>query len=252
MNTGAITVIGKGDPIRWAYGVTTVMERKNTLLPRTLKSLEAAGFPNPRLFIDGIEDTEEWALYLRDFPDIETTIRNPRVGVYGNWWLALMELYIRQPNYERYAIFQDDFVTYKNLRRYLDSIPYPEKGYWNLYTFPHNEKLAPANGKKGFYPSDQLGKSAVGLVFDSLAVRHLLAHNHMVQRPMDAVRGTKLVDGAVVQSLCFDKEVGYTEYIHTPTLTQHTGELSTIGNSPAGWKAVSFMGEDFDAMSLLS
>lgn len=39
---------------RWSYGVTTVTERRDTLLPQTLASLKAAGWDNPRLFVDGV------------------------------------------------------------------------------------------------------------------------------------------------------------------------------------------------------
>ena len=38
-------------PLRWVYGVTTVPERRADLLPRTLVSLDRAGFPSPRIFV---------------------------------------------------------------------------------------------------------------------------------------------------------------------------------------------------------
>ena len=93
----------------------------------------------------------------------------------GNWVTALWALYTSDAEADRYAIFQDDCVAVRNLRQYLEACEYPETGYWNLYTFPENER-----NKRGWYLSNQCGKGAVGLVFSSLAVRTLLASQHMV------------------------------------------------------------------------
>jgi hypothetical protein len=152
--TGRTAVSSK--PVSWASGVTTVPERFQTTLPRTLLSLKNAGFPEPRLFIDG---------YDRD-PGLQlpTTVRHDRIRVVGNWMLALWELYIRDPSATRYAIFQDDLIAYRNLRLYLERLRYPDQGYCNLYTFPENQRLSA--GRTGWYPSNQLGRGAVALVFD--------------------------------------------------------------------------------------
>jgi hypothetical protein len=96
----------------WAYGVTTVPSRRNDLLPETLCSLCEAGFDAPRLFVDGDNDPKGWE---REF-GLETTCRYPTIRTHGNWILALSELFIREPHAERYALFQDDLITYRNLR----------------------------------------------------------------------------------------------------------------------------------------
>ncbi|MCK9569097.1 hypothetical protein M0R72_09155 [Candidatus Pacearchaeota archaeon] len=227
--------------MNWSYGVTTVPNRKNTLLPKTLASLAKAGFECPRLFIDGAESNAEYA-HL----DLEITVRAPSIRTFGNWTLGLAELYIRNPNADRYAMFQDDFVTYRNLRSYLEQLPYPDRGYCNLYTFPRNQALC--NGKKGWCLSDQLGKGAVALVFNREAVLTLLCHEHMVNRPQDPKRGWRAIDGGIVTAL---KKAGWKEYIHNPSLVQHTGILSSMGNAKHQ-QAISFKGEGFDAMKLLS
>lgn len=135
--------------LRWSYGVTTVPSRRDNVFPRTLASLKAAGFPNPHLFVDGDTNSESW---VNEF-GLNVTARWPRVKTAANWCLSLAELYTRDAYADRYAVFQDDFVTYKNLRAYLESVPYPQKGYLNLYSFPKNESLA--DGRAGFYPSDR-------------------------------------------------------------------------------------------------
>lgn len=231
----------KDKVLTWAYGVTTVPQRRKDLLPRTLLSLKKSGFPNPHLFIDGDWDYQSWNAEF----GLGCTMRYPRIRVFGNWMLSLGELYIRQPKADFYAIFQDDFVTGLNLRQYLEKGLFPEKGYLNLYTFPENQ--ARTLSEPGWYRSNQGGKGAVALVFSLAGVKLLLAHNHMVSRPPDPVRGHKFVDGGIVDTM---KKCGWAEYIHNPSLVQHTGKASSHGNYPQPL-APSFKGEDFDFLTLL-
>ena len=239
--------------MRWAYGITTVPERRHDLLPRTLSSLASAGFPSPRLFIDGEQSHDEAASYEREFK-LPITYRTPRIRTHGNWVLSLYELYIREPNAERYALFQDDLVACKNLRSYLEKSPYPENGYCNLYTFPSNQSLAPAQG--GWFKGRlldsgpegwQTGRGAVALVFSREAVLVLLSSQHIVDRPLDAFRGWRCIDGGVVTAM---NKAGWSEYVHDPSLVQHIGMESSMGSRPHKL-AESFRGEDFDAALLL-
>ena len=61
----------------WAYGVTTVDSRLNTTLPLTLSTLADAGFPKPRLFVDGAQSVPT---YLSEY---ETTFRYPKIRTFG-------------------------------------------------------------------------------------------------------------------------------------------------------------------------
>lgn len=226
--------------MEWAYGVTTVPKRRQRELPVTLESLKAAGFDKPRLFIDGAKDDTEYAEF-----GLETTCRWPTIRTFGNWVLGLIELYIRQPNADRYAIFQDDFVTYRNLKAYLEQIHYPEKGYLNLYTFPENQRLAPPN-HTGWYEANQRGLGAVALVFNREAVVQLLSNDQIVGRPIDP-NGYKRIDGGFVTAF---NSIGWKEYVHNPSLVQHTGLVSSMGNARHKL-ADSFRGEQFNALELL-
>ena len=236
--------------IRWAYGVTTVKERVDTLLPRTLQSLKAAGFDNPRLFVDDVCDVTKF--------DLEFTLRTPRIKTFGNWSLGLMELLVRHPEADRYAMFQDDFATYKNLRQYLERVPYPEKGYLNLYTFPSNQLLAPdrigwyearelTSGNTYHGKKQQTGRGAVALVFSKEAVVALLSEPHFVTKPLNVANPWKRVDGCVVTAM---NKAGWREYVHNPSLVQHTGDVSSMDN-PTHLKATSFRRGDYDALDLL-
>lgn len=224
----------------WAYGITTVPSRRNDLFTRTLESLKKAGFDSPRIFVDQCSKAND----LYSGFNLPISSRDG-IRTAGHWVLSMYELYIRHPTAERFALFQDDFVTVKNLCRYLELAPYPENGYLNLYTFPSNQSLA--NGRKGWYESNQLGRGAVALVFSREAVIKLLGHSYLVERFQDQKRGYKAIDGGIVETM---KRAGVKEYVHNPSLTQHTGLESSMGN-PRHQLAQSFPGENFDALDLL-
>lgn len=248
--------------MQWSYGVTTVLERLGDLLPRTLHSLALAGFGEPRLFIDGVRDRTDYEHF-----DLPITTRYPRVHVYPNWILSAWELYTRNPKAEYYAIFQDDFVTVRNLRLYLEKQEYPGKGYLNLYTFQGNERIVEGkqpgwyeaftlNGKSGGFQS---GRGAVALVFNRDAMIALLDSGYLAKRMQGGLHRDKggcknglsrvftHVDGAIVTAM---NTVGYREYVHSPSLVQHLGDRSSIGTRGMT-KAKTYPGEDFDAMDWL-
>ena len=226
--------------VRWAYGVTTVPSRRDDLLPRTLASLERAGFDDPRLFVDGCGDPDNYApLGLR------CTVRQPVVKAAGNWILGLWEMYIRDPMATYFAIFQDDVLAVKNLRSYLESCVYPEHGFWNLYNTPENEQ----NGGIGWYQSSQRCRGALGLVFNRDALQTLLSSKRVIEKPL--VAGKKQwcnIDGMVSDTL---KDAGYKEYVHKPSLLQHAGEISTVSKAVHP-SSKTFPGEDFNLMEHLT
>lgn len=232
--------------ISWSYGVTTVPSRFEDLLPRTLESLKKAGFDNPRLFVDGN------SLYKGE-KGYRQSVRDEPIEAFGNWILGLYELYIREPNAHRYAIFQDDFVAYKNLRCYLDKQILPRNGYWNLFTFRDNEEVIKGT-KTGWHEgvyrhSDlglQAGRGAVALVFSRGAVRALLRSPIIVNKPCTVVKPTQSIDGVVVEAM---NAAGYLEYVHNPSLVQHTGVVSAMKNKIHTLDAKSWLGEEFDAKS---
>lgn len=233
--------------MKWSYGVTTVPERFASLLPRTLSSLRLGGFDSPRLFVDGLS-ISDMALESNGLLErYEITLRSPRMKAFGNWILGLWELYLREPTADLYGMFQDDFVTYRNLRQYLESCEYPVKGYWNLLSFPNNERLS--KGTTGWHHSNQRGKGAVGLVFNRETVTAILSsYENIVERPMASNgRAHSAIDGAVVDCL---KKKGWTEYTHYPSLLTHTGTPSAMGHGKFP-QPRSFRGEGFDALSLV-
>lgn len=229
--------------MKWSYGVTAVPRRFGDALPRTLHSLAAAGFGSPRLFIDGLANSQRAVMQF----NLPVSCRDVTIGTVSNWWLALVELYSREPDAERFAIFQDDLVTCANLRDYLEASPLPKDGYLNLYTNPTNHDFT--QGTRGWVLSNQRGLGALGLVFSNEAVQILLASRKFTAK-MHTETAQKSVDGLIVTVM---KAAGWLEYVHNPSLVQHTGTVSTMGNdfrAHAASFAPSFIGEEFDARRL--
>lgn len=228
--------------MKWSYGVTTVPERIDTYLPTTLKSLSDGGFPEPRLFVDGIEDDTDY----RSRFGLDVTSRFPQVNLFGSYVLSLWELYLREPFADRYVIFQDDLLCVRHLRNYLERCSFPNKGYWNLITHKVNYDMF--TRRPGWYRSDQCGRGAVGLVFNRQGVIDLLTCPKIINRPTTAERDRayRLVDAAVNGAL---GPLGYVEYVHEPSLLDHTGKVSTI-NPPRTEPTPNFPGTDFDASRL--
>lgn len=266
-------------PIRWAYGVTTVEERRKTLLPQTLESLCRAGFDDPRLFVDNCRDLLG---YVAEF-GLPTTVhavapgwgsKRTEVGLRtaGNWHAALLELWIRCPRADRYAIFQDDLVTSVGLREYLEATPYPASGYCNLFTFPPKpspgcrivQAPPPSPDYVGWYPArvrandgGPTGYGAVALVFDHATAKALLSSRYLVERHECPLNGHQKIDGGIAEALIRE---GIKEYVHNPSLVQHTGydstraEMKERQTKNGGMRfsdAETFRGEDFDLRELI-
>lgn len=258
-----ISKVKPNQPIKWAYGITTVPIRRTTTLPVTIQSLIMAGFDTPRLFIDiqakpYLPDLVKE--YQTDF-GLEITIRDTNIRTFGNWILALMELYIRHPHADRYALFQDDIIACTNLREYLDHVQYPNAGYINLITYPQNDKekhrhalvmQIDANTMTGWYPSNQMGKGAQGLVFNRDAVLLLLSNHNILKRPQSD-KGWQNIDGGINEVM---KRAGYIEYVHTPSLITHINDGTTMGDErvhPQEQPPIqSFRGQTWDAMEIIS
>ena len=245
--------------LSWSYGVTTIPARRHSHLPRTLRSMALAGWDRPRLFVDGVARGDCGLCKSYQELGLEITGHYPEMksgrSTYGNWAMALAELYARDQECDRYAIFQDDVVCCLNLRKYLDACAYPSDGYWNLYTFPVNYRLI--RKIQGWGKSNQRGLGALALVFNRSTVVKLLSSSTLLELPVMPVRlktkgrnneRWRAVDGAVVTAM---KNAGYREYVHNPSLVQHTGIESYLNQArTANPVADSFRGENFDAMKL--
>lgn len=204
-----------------------------------MDSLCDSGFSIDRIFADGCKDPSIYNGW-----DVPVSAHDTNLRTHGNWVLGLYELFIRFPNAAHFAMFQDDFICCQNLRKYLERVEKPDSSYLNLYTFPQNQQLA--NGD-GWFRSNQKGKGAVALVFSNKAVEVLLTHPHMFGRPRCPKRGHKAIDGGIVDTF---RKSGWQEVCHNPSLVQHIGDVSSMGNRKHP-TSPSFRGEEFNALELL-
>lgn len=214
----------------WAYGITTVPQRHG-LFCNTRDSLRESGFDEPLVRVD-----------------------HDLIGAWGNWWLLLNELWIRNPQAELFAIFQDDVLAVQNLREYVEQTCWKcgPRSYWNLYTAPSNQEVIDRReAGKGWFLSNQLGKGACALVFDRETMPVVLGSSTLINKPRQARWPKSRVDGALQNAL---SPLGYAEWCHNPSLVQHVanaaGESLTRPDLER-LSAPSFPGEDFDARSLL-
>ena len=263
----------------WACGVTCSPARAgNGMLARTLASLARAGFDRPRLFVDG--GPISLAAELRTSTGLEVTHREPALMTVGNWLAAALELLIRHPTAGRLAIFQDDLLMVRNARAYLDAAEWPESGYLNLFSFRENDartwdggssvwRDGVILGRRGWVRAAELpesdtppgseirfqkGRGAVALAFTREGMHALLRSAHPWRKIADVrtdqqgyVMGQKTVDGCIVTAMNLQ---GWSEWVHAPSLVQHLGIESTIGNH-GQQQAGTFPGEDFDALEWL-
>jgi hypothetical protein len=259
--------------MNWSYGVTTVPERQYDPLPRTLDSLRRAGFPTPRLFVDGMVAGHPHACSAGG---PHATYRYPRIGAWANFILGLYELYAREPACDRYAMFQDDVLAVRDLKAYLDQCRYPdgrdgrEPGFWSLYTASVSEwKAADAGSRCGWIQGAELAgqplpsmrlqwcKGALGFVFNREAAGLLLTSPVVAQKPISTDRPSRNVDGCVVTAMNMARSerwpFGWREYVHGPSLLQHVGRESTVKPGKV-WErgSATWPGEEWSALEMLT
>jgi len=106
----------------WATGVVSSPRRQPTL-DATLDSLIRAGWKAPYLFLDGTVRVQE------RFAHLPGVLREPRIGCWPNYYLALAELLMmRHPDADAYLLAEDDVLFYdaEALREYLEKMLWPD------------------------------------------------------------------------------------------------------------------------------
>lgn len=207
--------------MEWSYAITAVPQRADNLLVQTVQELEKGGFADPVIIMDG--PMPEGPSVLSRY----TIIDHPHLGHIKNWLMALHYVFYSKPQAQYFAIFEDDLLCVPNLRQYLETCEYPDKGYWNLIT--HDPSYIKIGPQHGWHVSNQRGWGAVGLVFSRQAVIDLLQCSKFVERA--TAPKLNAADGLVLYLM---KRQGYREWIHSPSLLQHTGVKSTLKNHVYG------------------
>jgi hypothetical protein len=207
------------DVREWAIGVTTASRRLSTLAD-CLDSLSQAGWPEPRLFADS-----RIAIPKR-FSQLPVTWREPLIGAWPNYYLALAELYLRQPHADAFLLLQDDALLFghSGLRAYLERIlwPGPEPGIVSL--FCSRSYTQPTHGWHRFDGSWVW--CALAFIFSNEAAKRFLADRSVVEhRSAPGRDGLTKID-ILIGAWAHERKVPI--YYPTPSLVQHIGQVSTL------------------------
>jgi hypothetical protein len=224
-----------GPPVRsWSIGVTTAPRAVPTL-GDCLASLAAAGWDRPRLFVDGA------VAIPPEFDHLPRTDRSPRVGAWPNYYLALAEMLMREPEADAYMLVQDDtlFAGF-DVRDYLERILWPGRrpGVVSLFCSQAYTQDTP-----GWTPFRGAWIwCALAFVFPRETAQRFLSDPDVVLHRWSQTRnGLADIDYRVGQwAAARDVPIQYP----TPSLVQHIGEVSALwtgarllGERRAGWFA---------------
>lgn len=200
----------------------TTAPRKQSTFARSLGSVIAAGWQRPRIF------AEAGAEIPSEFAHLPITWRNPTAGCWPNYYLALHELLVREPDCDAYMLVQDDVIfcqgdEEENLREFLDASLWPGErtGVVSLYT-----SSAYATPVRGWHRMERKWVwGACALVFPRESLVHFLSHNAIRWRLEGKNGGLRNIDTVVGQ---WQAEHGRSVWFPSPSLAQHIGETSTL------------------------
>ncbi|MFN0051271.1 MAG: hypothetical protein ACKV0T_03720 [Planctomycetales bacterium] len=227
----------------WGVGVTTAPRRQPTL-EWCLDSLARAGWTQPRLFIDSpVEIPQRYA-------HLPATVRQTRVGAWPNYYLALAELLMREPEADAYLLVQDDALFYdrQSLRAHLEEMLWPEEGVGVVSLYCSSGYAHPQPGWHRYDGLWVLG--AVAFVFSRAAAQSFMTDpGILAHRWQPGNDGLVNIDIAIGE---WCQRQGVAVYYPSPSLAQHVGETSTLWpEAPAAGLrcANQFAGDDRRALA---
>jgi hypothetical protein len=207
----------------WAVGVVTSPRRQPTL-EATLDSLVRAGWNTPHLFLDGTVRVPE------RFGELPGVLREPRIGTWPSYYLALAELLMRRPDADAYLMAEDDahFYDGEPLREYMEQLLWPERRPCIVSLYCLSLNTSREFGWQPLLPGWILGAQA--MVFPRhLAQDFLLdrtVSDHHWGRGHEENRREAHTD-VVIGRWARSKRIRI--WYPTPSLVQHIGVTSTLG-----------------------
>jgi hypothetical protein len=202
----------------WSVGVITA-PRPIATLDACLDSLIRAGWEQPRLFVDTATTiaTRHGGLPL--------TLREPRIGAFPNYYLALAELVMRDPEVDAYMLAEDDvlFSDREDLRAYLEDVLWPSDpvGAVSLYCSSMYTKSDP--GWHRFEGEWVWG--ALAFIFSPQSARRFLSDPLMFEHRTSRDEGLTDTD-ALIGVWSYRRKLPL--FFPTPSLVQHIGETSSL------------------------
>lgn len=204
---------------KWSVGITTAPRGRPTLR-WTLDGLVRAGWESARIFIDSTVTIPQRYAH---FP---MSHRDERMGAWPNFYLAVTELLLRDPDADAYFILQDDvaFHDRSNLREYLEDYLWPHEPRCVVSLYSSQPDTREQYGWYRHQHAWFLG--ALAFIFSRDALKAFVSDADVVEHrfsgPSDGLASVDTVVGAWAH----DNDVPI--YYSTPSLCQHIGGVSTI------------------------
>ncbi|MGI9239490.1 MAG: hypothetical protein ACR2RV_01740 [Verrucomicrobiales bacterium] len=236
---------GPGAVTAWSAAVTTA-PRDQPTLAESLASLADAGWPEAHVF------AEPDSSLPADLDESRLTQRRQKLGAWPNWLLSLNEMVLRDPDADAYLLCQDDVLYCRGLREYLEQTLWPTErvGVVSLHTASHQDR----GDTDGFYATG-FGWGAWGAqayVFPNASARALLRNHEVVNHRQRGPRDGLCNVDSVVGRWSLNSKLDY--YLHSPSLTQHIGEASTLwekADTSGRRRAATFVGAESDIRSVM-
>lgn len=221
-----------GSAVReWAVAVTT-SPRSSPTLRKCLEHLAIAGWERPYLFVDAAVRIPQ------EFASLSRTIRDEAAGAWPNYYLALTEMYLRQPRADAFMLVQDDalLLPQEGLREYLERTLWPgtRHSIVSLYcAAPDTAETFGWTRRRGWDYGVLAMIFSQSVVGESLVSRPVLEH-----RLQDGNMGLTGIP-EVISAWAQQHDVDF--YYPTPSFVQHIGHASTLcpslGPEPPGRRA---------------
>lgn len=226
--------------MNWTVGITAAPRSGEVYLQQTIQSA-AKNFQDIHVFAEPI---------LEKPGDVIFHQHGEQFGDWSNWLCALFSLLITRPKTDYFLMMEDDVSLCNNLAYYLEGL-IPQIGRFaalSIYTperyrrygrYIHNE----CHGVQTW------GSQA--LIFGRHeAVRFLSSPEVLLHRTYgESYRGRDISNArkdAIIGMWSEREQLPL--YFHSPSLAQHTGRISSMGNE--GHQSV-YVGTNFDAMQLV-
>jgi hypothetical protein len=206
----------------WAVGVTTAPRRKPTL-DSCLDSLARSGWETPRLFVDsGVTIADR-------FSDLPLTLRETKLGPWPNYYLALVELMMREPVADAFMLVQDDviFDDRHDLRAYLEEILWPADPVAAVSLYCSKAYTQPESGWHKL--ESQWIWGALAFVFPRESAKRFLTDPLVFEHRSNPKEGLVNIDILIGQ---WAHEHQLPIYFPSPSLVQHVGNESSIWSDP--------------------
>lgn len=251
--------------MKWTVAVIAAARGNGEYLETTLRSIIGAGWDNPIVFCEPKTIIPKWF-------NGDVVERRKQFGDWSNWATGAFDVLLTEPDSDYFLMSEDDCAYCKGIRSYLENTitKLGNFGSLSLFTPSIYCKKQPF---KGFH-NENRGKNTWSTLTVIMSKNNLIEFfsDQEVQRHRFSdlfevglnPEGTKFSFGRGKTSVidCVGNTIkdavighwaekkGLPIYFHTPSLTQHIGQVSTLTDDIAtvanGRQAADYVGDDCD------